>query len=204
MNGAVTYYIGQHVGFVDLIEARKSEFPISPTSRWFCVVTNPNCQARAALGLHELGYRSFYPKVRRWVTHARTKQAKERPLLGRYIFVEVDPKNDQQSFYAVRAVNGVESILSSWQQTARGPRFEPAEFSTDWVDSMRLRQMAGEWDATRGDIPIGARVRLMQGEFADQLATVTAKEGRRGKTIVFKLLGENRYGKLNEDNVRAA
>lgn len=200
----MNYHIGQHVGFVDLIEERKAEFPISPSSEWFCVVTNPNCQVRAALGLHELGYRSFYPKVRRWVTHARTKQAKDRPLLGRYIFVEVDQKNDQQSFYAVRAVNGVESVLSSWQQTIHGPKYQPAAFSTDWVLNMRLRQMAGEWDETRGNVPIGARVRLMQGEFADQLATVTAKEGRRGQTIVFKLLDENRYGKLHVESVRAA
>jgi transcription antitermination factor NusG len=199
----VTYEIGQHVGFVDLIKAQE-EFPISETSEWYCAVTNPNCQARAALGLHELGYRTFYPKGRRWVTHARVRKAKDKPLLGRYIFVEVDPNNDQQSFYAVRAVNGVESVLSSWQPTRTGDCILPAPFCSDWIFSMRVRQMAGEWDETRGDIPIGARVRLMQGEFADQLATVTAKEGRRGKTVVFKLLDENRYGKLNIDNVRAA
>lgn len=199
-----TYEIGQHVGFVDLIEKGQTEFQISPTSRWFCAVTNPNCQARAALGLHELGYRTFYPKVRRWVTHARVRKAKDKPLLGRYIFVEVDPKNDQQSFYAVRAVNGIEAILSSWQQTRYGMSVEPAAFCSDWIASMRLRQMAGEWDETKGLLPIGARIKLMEGEFADRLATVTAKEGRRERTIVFKLLDENTYGQLHISNVRAA
>ncbi|UQD69222.1 hypothetical protein JEY40_24715 [Bradyrhizobium japonicum] len=203
-NRPVTYQIGEVVEFVDLIEEKRSEFPISPTSRWYCVVTNPNCQARAALGLHEIGYRTFYPKVRRWVTHARVKQAKDKPLFGRYIFVEVDPESEDQSFYAVRAVNGVESILSSWQETKFGMRVEPAPFSSDWVLNMRLRQMAGEWDETKGAIPIGAKIKLMEGEFADQLAIVTAKEGRREKTIVFKLVGENRYGSLHVDNVRAA
>jgi len=201
---ATVYEVGQHVGFVDLIEEKQTEFPISATSQWFCAVTNPNCQARAALGLHELGYRTFYPKVRRWVTHARVRKAKDRPLLGRYIFVEVDPKNDQQSFYAVRAVNGIESVLSSWQQTPFGDRVQPAAFSSDWIASMRLRQMAGEWDETRGTLPIGARIMLMEGEFADKLATVTAKEGRRERTIIFKLLDENTYGQLNISNVRAA
>lgn len=201
---AINYEIGQHVGFVDLIEEAKAEFPISPTSRWFCAVTNPNCQARAALGLHEIGYRTFYPKVRRWVTHARQKQAKDKPLLGRYIFVEVDPKNDQQSFYAVRAVNGIECVLSTWQLTRNGMAVQPAAFSTDWVDSMRLRQMAGEWDETKTGFPVGALIKLMEGEFADQIATVTAIEGRRGKMVAFKLQGQNRYGKLHVDNVRAA
>lgn len=200
---ALTYEIGQHVGYVDLIQAAE-EFPISTTSKWYCAVTNPNCQARAALGLHEIGYRTFYPKVRRWVCHARVRKAKDAPLLGRYIFVEVDPKNDQQSFYAVRAVNGIESVLSTWQQTSWGARVQPAEFKADWIEDMRLRQMAGEWDATRGAFPIGARIKLMEGEFADQLATVTAIEGKKGKTIVFKLHDKNQYGELHIQHVRAA
>lgn len=205
MNGAANYQIGQHVGFVDLIDRNEEpQFPVSETAKWFCAVTNPNCQARAALGLYDLGYRTFYPKVRRWVSHARVKTAKEKPLLGRYIFVEVDPKNEQQSFYAVRAVNGIESVLSSWQQTPFGARIQPAVFCSDWIASMRLRQMAGEWDETRGALPIGARIKLMEGEFADRLATVTAKEGRRERTIVFKLVDENTYGQLHVNNVRAA
>lgn len=206
MHGStVTYEIGQHVGFVDLIDrGQEIQFPESATAKWFCAVTNPNCQARAALGLYEIGYRTFYPKVRRWVSHARVRVAKEKPLLGRYIFVEVDQKNDQQSFYAVRAVNGVESVLSSWQQTPFGDRVQPVAFCSDWIVSMRLRQMAGEWDETKGTLPIGARIRLMEGEFANKLATVTAKEGRRERTIVFKLLDENTYGQLNISNVRAA
>lgn len=202
---AVNYQIGQHVGFVDLIDrSQEIRFPESKTAKWFCAVTNPNCQARAALGLYELGYRTFYPKVRRWVSHARVRVAKEKPLLGRYIFVEVDPKNEQQSFYAVCAVNGIESVLSSWQQTEFGARVQPAAFCSDWIASMRLRQMAGEWDETKGTLPIGARIKLMEGEFADRLATVTAKEGRRERTIVFKLLDENTYGQLHINNVRAA
>lgn len=199
------YEIGQIVGYVDLIHADgQTSFPISPTSKWFCAVTNPNCQARAALGLHEIGYRTFYPKVRRWVTHARVRKAADKPLLGRYIFVEVDERNDQQSFYAVRAVNGIESVLSTWQETTWGARIQPAALKSEWIDSMRLRQMSGEWDETKGAFPVGARVRLMEGEFADRLATVTAVEGKRGKNIVFKLHGENRYGELHINNVRAA
>src|SRR5690348_5593486 len=136
---AQLYEIGQVVGYVDLIREERNDFPIRPTAKWFCVVTNPNCQARAALGLHEIGYRTFYPKVRRWVSHARVRKAKDAPLLGRYIFVEVDQQDDQQSFYAVRAVNGIETILSTWQATPWGARIQPAPFKSDWIESMRLR-----------------------------------------------------------------
>lgn len=207
------FEIGQIVEYVDLIEPRSIGFPVSATAKWFCAVTNPNCQPRASLGLHELGYRSFYPKVRRWVSHARVKMAKEKPLLGRYIFVEVDLKDDRQSFYAVRGVNGVEGLVSN-------P--DPIAIPTEYVTRLRERYMDGEWDFVTQDkvhcedaegcadirvnepLPIGARIKLMEGEFADMLATVIGKQGRRGKTILFKVFGENRYGQLHLDNVRAA
>jgi transcription antitermination factor NusG len=202
MQGA-TYQIGQHVGFVDLIDrSEEDRFPNSKTARWYCAVTKSNCQARASLGLYELGYRSFYPKVLRWVSHARTKVAKEKPLLGRYLFVEVDPQNEQQSFYDVRQVKGVESVLSSWQETSAGVGIAPTPFPSRYVEDLRIRQMSGEWDEiAKGPLPVGARIRVVEGEFADMLATVTSRKGRR---IDFKLFGENRYGRLNDCSVRAA
>jgi transcription antitermination factor NusG len=199
----MNYQIGQHVGFVDLIDRGETELQIRPTAHWFCAVTNPNCQARAALGLYELGYRTFYPKVRRWVSHARTKTAKERPLLGRYIFVEVDqPLMDGrgrrlyepvQSFGEVRGVNGVEGFVSN-------P--DPVRIPRAFVERFRQRYMAGEWDeVAKGPLPLGARIKIVEGEFNDMLATVTKVKGKR---VDFKLHGESRYGRMNECSVRAA
>lgn len=214
MHGAKTYEIGQVVGFVDLIDrSGEIQFPESQTAKWFCAVTNPNCQARAALGLYEIGYRTFYPKVRRWVSHARTKTAKEKPLLGRYIFVEVD--QPRQSFGAVRAVNGIEGFVSN-------P--DPVNIPSYYVQRLRERYLYGEWDFVRQEtcpfyswnedteqmelgyrkndpMPVGARIKIVEGEFNDMLATVTKVKGKR---VEFKLHGENRYGRLNECSVRAA
>ena len=65
-----------------------------------------------------------------------------------------------------------------------------------------MRQMAGEWDEiAREPIPLGARVRLVEGEFNDMLATVTA---RKAGKLTFKLLEQNRYGTANQSSVRAA
>lgn len=197
------YEIGQVVGYVDLISDDRPQFPMDETAKWFCAVTNPNCQARATLGLHHLGYRTFYPKVRRWVTHARVKVAKEKPLLGRYIFVEVDqPLYDDrgrkiyepcQSFGAVQSVNGIEGVISN-------P--DPVQIPSQYVQRLRERYMAGEWDEiAKGPFPVGARIRVIEGEFNDMLAIVTA---RKGKRIDFKLQGENRYGRMHECSVRAA
>lgn len=189
---ALNYQIGDHVGFVDLIDrSQEIQFPESTTAKWFCAVTNPNCQARAALGLYELGYRTFYPKARRWVSHARTKTAKEKPLLGRYIFVEVD--HPKQSFGAVRAINGIEGFVSN-------P--DPVQIPSVFVQRFRERYMRGEWDEVAGGpLVVGCRIRIMEGQFANMLATVTKAKGKR---IDFKLHGENRYGREHDSSVRAA
>lgn len=188
-----TYQIGQVVDFVDLIDRKPAlSFPEVDDPRWFCAITNPNCQRRAELELYSLGFRTFTPKHRKWISHARVRKAVERPLMGRYLFVEVD--EPRQSFHSVRSVNGVESLVANMGKPCRIP--------TRFVEAFRMRQMAGEWDeVAKGPLPIGARVRIMEGEFANMLATVTA---RKSGKLTFKLLDENRYGQANHVNVRAA
>lgn len=158
---------------------------------WYCAITNPNCQRRAEADLAAKGYRVFWPRVKRWTSHARMKIAKEYPLFGRYIFVEID--FPQQSFGLARAANGVEAFIS-----VAGA---PVPFPDNWVEGMLCRYLAGEWDFVRQEtvfyqeadgmlasrtnkpIPIGALVRIMEGEFEDMLATVTGRN-KNGKLIV--------------------
>lgn len=193
MNETKTYKIGEVVDFVSLIDRGPAlSFPELAEPKWFCAVTNPNCQRRAELELYTLGFRTYTPKLRKWVSHARVRKAVERPLLGRYLFVEVD--EPRQSFHTVRAVNGVEGFVANLGK--------PCLIPTRFVEAFRLRQMAGEWDEiAKEPVPIGARVRLMEGEFNDMLATVTARKGGR---LTFKLLEANRYGRVHESSVRAA
>lgn len=176
---------------------------------WYVAITNPNCHRRAEAGLAELGYRSFWPKLRKWVSHARTKVPKEYPILGRYLFVEVPDGN----FYAVRNVNGVESILT-------GDDRAPAQIPSNIVYGFRERYMAGEWDfvsnetgefvdwetgeiiTRKNPIPSGARVRIMEGEFANLLTTIRGKS-KNGK-LVFLPPGHREFVNTRESNVRAA
>jgi transcription antitermination factor NusG len=205
VNVGQLYEIGQVVGYVDLIDYQRgqpAEPTISNTAEWFCVTTNPNCTGRAALELYSLGYRTFLPKIRKWATHARVKKAVERPLLGRYLFVEVD--HPTQSFGAVRSANGVEALLSSpGIDPADGEmKIRPTPFPSHWVENLRMRYMAGEWDEiAKGKIPIGARIRIVEGEFDKLLATVT---GRKHSKLTFKIKDTNTYATMHECSVRAA
>lgn len=185
------------------------DISLSDTARWYCAITNPGSQRRAELELAALGFRTFTPKVRKWVTHARVRKAVERPLLSRYLFVEVDHPN--QSFGTVRNVNGIETLISNLGI--------PTPFPSKWVDDLLRRYLAGEWDYVRAEpvtfingdgesetrkndpLRIGARIRVMEGEFADMLATVTKVKGHK---VTFKLYGDKRYATLQDCSVRAA
>lgn len=178
--------------------------------KWFVIVTNPNCERRAELELAALGYRTFVPKLKKWVSHARVRKAVERPLLGRYMFVQVD--FPRQSFSHIRSTNGIETILSNMDG-------EPASVPEQFVEGFLHRYMRGEWDFVRTEpvtflnglgkmeirnnpkYPIGARIKVVEGQFDDMLATIT---GRKGSKVDFKILGTNQYGRMHECSVRAA
>jgi transcription antitermination factor NusG len=171
---------------------------------WYIAITNPNCQRRAESGLAAIGYRAFWPKLRKWVSHARTKQAKEYPILGRYVFVEI-PDGE---FFRVRSVNGVEGLLT-------GDSGAPAKIPAEVVWRFRERYMAGEWDFVTNEtgefyeggkfvtrknrIPTGALVKIMEGEFADLMACI---RGRKNGKLEF--LARGKWAYTHENNVRAA
>jgi len=172
---------------------------------WYIAITNPNCHRRAESGLAAIGYRAFWPKLRRWVSHARTKQAKEYPVLGRYVFVEI-PDGE---FGRVRNVNGVEGFVGGFNG-------EPAKIPAQVVWGFHDRYAAGEWDFVANEtgefvnedgevvtrknrIPNGAIVRIMEGEFANLMATI---RGRKNGKLEF--LARGKWAYTHEANVRAA
>jgi transcription antitermination factor NusG len=181
---------------------------------WFIAITNPNCHRRAESGLAAIGYSAFWPRYRKWASHARVKIAKEYPVLGRYLFVEIPNEN----FWAVRAVEGIEGLLT-------GDKGAPAEVREETVWDIRERYLAGEWDFVRrrrpvfgwdsqsrrniivdwednGPLPTGARVEIMEGEF-EGLLTVIRSRNSRGK-LEFLPPGKREIVSTRESNVRAA
>ena len=158
---------------------------------WYIAVINPNCHRRAENGLAELGYRTFFPKYRKWASHARVKIAKEYPILGRYLFVEINDQN----FWAVRNVDGIEALLTDQDRV-------PATVLDVEVGKLRERYMRGEWDfIAKAEIPVGARIRIMEGEFENLLTVVRGR--KRGK-IEFLPPGKREFFYTREENVRAA
>jgi transcription antitermination factor NusG len=182
---------------------------ISEGARWYCMTTATNLQKRVCDELYPLGYRTFYPRLKKWVSHARTRKAVERPLLGRYVFVEVD--YPRQDFRTLGQIYGVQGLVGNYGT----PRALPSWWVTDFME----RYLAGEWDEVtpgtfqyrdeygniqtreNGKAPTGARIRIIEGEFAMVLATITSQKNGR---VHCKIFGQNKYVHLSEQNIRAA
>lgn len=160
------------------------------SANWYVVVTHPGREMRARLEIEQLGYRTFLPTMRKWVSHARVKKAVHRPLLARYLFVDI-PDGE---YGRISDRPSISNIISN----ERGPACVPSHF----VEAFMHRFLRGEWDQVANErLPVGARIRVVAGEFEDLLATVTSVKGHQVSAKLFK---ENRYVKMHESSVRAA
>ena len=80
---------------------------LGPGERWFVARVLAHQENRAQFNLHRLGFRSFLPRVRRTVRHARKLQDAVRPLFPGYIFIIID-----LSKHRWRSVNGTFGVAS--------------------------------------------------------------------------------------------
>lgn len=104
---------------------------------WFVVVCNPKCERRAQLGLRRAGYETYLPQTKRWVVHARKKEARESPLFPRYLFLGL---RDDQDFYKMRGVDGVEGVVRNDSR--------PVQIPAGLLARLLDREASGEFDFT--------------------------------------------------------
>lgn len=170
------------------------EFSYPAGLHWFVLYTNIRSEKRAQLQLDAKGFRTFLPESTHWVTHARVRSIVRRPLLTRYLFLEMDP--NKQSFMDVRATDGIEAIVG----TTGTPMIIPREF----VDSFMMRQLAGEFDyAGKSSLIAGDKVKIVAGEFDEMIGVITSGDTAFGGAVMVKLLKDRREVRLRAYAVRA-
>lgn len=155
---------------------------------WVCGITTPTGAMTAEADLRVAGYEVLMPMHRRWTRHARQMKVVSRPLLGRYIFIEVDTRilGHVEAIYAAR---GMDSVIG------RVPAKD--------VRRLRWQFIRGDFDeVTSGPLPVGARVVVVTGEWEARLAVITGKS-KSGATTV-KVAGLRKPVNLNEKALRPA
>ena len=74
--------------------------------RWFVVHTRPWAEMRAIENLERQGYKTFCPRVRRVIRHARKTSAALNPVFRNYLFVRLD-----LSVHRWRSINSTRGVV---------------------------------------------------------------------------------------------
>lgn len=91
-----------------------------PGRRWFVVQSQPRKELFARANLERQEFRSFLPRIRKTVRHARRTRETLAPLFPRYLFVSLDLGLDQ--WRSVYGTFGVSRLVSDGFWPAPVPR----------------------------------------------------------------------------------
>jgi transcriptional antiterminator RfaH len=151
----------------------------SNCERWYAVHTLPFAEARAEGQLHRQGFRTFQPKRRKTVRHARRSNTVEAPFFPRYLFIVLDLAHHQ--WRKVNGTFGVSRLVMWGDQPHPVPR-GVVEALIAAADTHGILQLAGK-------LQLGGPVRLMAGPFAEQLAILDELEDTGRVRVLLDILG---------------
>ena len=167
---------------------------LEPGERWFVARVLHHREASAQFNLHRQGYRSFAPRVRRTIRHARAMRNVIAPLFPGYIFVILD-----LSVVPWRCINstiGVSSLIMSAEQPMPVPPgvVEGLLAATECSGTVRLD----------GDLKIGQKLRILSGPFADTLCRLAELDDKGRVRVLFEFLGAEVSPRLDRSLVAPA
>ena len=147
-----------------------SRMQCHPGPLWHVARTEPRCETDVAKAINdELGFDTFVPLEMFWAVRRGIKVKDARPMLPRYIFVEVDPY--RQDWQPILGIDGIVDMLGA-MHAHDTPGYMPAA----WIAAWRKMEAIGEFDQT-SKLPegfeVGETVRISDGPFAGHEALIT-------------------------------
>jgi transcriptional antiterminator RfaH len=147
--------------------------------RWYAVHALPFAEARAESQLRRQGFRTFQPKRRKTIRHARKLRTVEAPFFPRYLFIVLDLTRHQ--WRSVNGTFGVSRLVTRGDQPHPVPR-GVVEALIAAADARGILQFAEK-------LQIGGSVRLMAGPFAEQLAILDELDDFGRVRVLLDILG---------------
>lgn len=167
---------------------------LQPGERWFVARVQTNRESSAQFNLRRLGFRSFAPRVRRTVRHARKMRNVLAPLFPGYIFVILDLSRDR--WRSVNSTFGVASLIMGAEQPTPVPQgiVETLAASTESSGTVRLDS----------DLEIGAKVRILSGPFAESMCQLVHLDDRGRVRVLLEFMGAEVSANLNRSCIAPA
>lgn len=147
---------------------------------WYVAVAKNGRTMKAKGELDAKGFESFLPIERLYGRRSGFRYLIEKPLLGRYFFVEAADNDD---LHHIRKTMDVERILSS--ETG------PLSVDVALIDALRQAETAGSFDKTSKDRSFGSgeRVRITAGPFKDMIGALAKNRGHKRWEVIVRLFG---------------
>jgi transcription elongation factor/antiterminator RfaH len=152
---------------------------LAGNERWFLAHTLPNSEWKAELHLGAQGFRTFQPKIRKTIRHARQLKTVRAPLFPRYLFVILNLERDR--WLSVRSTVGVSSLFSS-----RDGR--PVAVPIGIVESL-IERSDDSLTRLDNDLVEGQQVRVLTGPFADFIGTLDRLNAAGRVRVLLQLMG---------------
>lgn len=147
--------------------------------RWFAARTHPYRENCAQFNINRLGFRTFFPRVRRTVRHARKLRNILAPLFPGYVFVILDLSRDR--WRSVNGATGVASLIMGVDKPIPVPRgvIEALIATRENSGTVRLDR----------DLEIGQKVRILSGPFAHALCRLEHLDDRGRVCVLLEIMG---------------
>ena len=162
--------------------------------RWFVARVHPNRENSAQFNLDRLGFRSFVPRVRRTVRHARRVQDALRPLFPCYAFVVIDLSKHR--WRSINGTFGVASLIMGAEQ----PTPVPPGVVEALVASCESRGVVRLDDG----LEIGQKVRILSGPFAETICRLADLDDRGRVRVLLEIMGMEVAAQLDRSAIASA
>jgi transcriptional antiterminator RfaH len=163
---------------------------------WYVVQTHVNAEAKAARNLLRQGFEIYLPRYLKRRSHARKIEKVPVPLFPRYMFVWIDIAT--QRWRSVQSTFGVSHLVLNGS--------DPAPLAQQVIGCLRAREDANGYVQLeqRPKFALGAKVRVLAGVFADNLALFDGMADRDRVAVLLDLLGRKVRVTLDADMVAVA
>lgn len=161
-------------------------------SPWYLAQLKPNCSAIAERNIARQGFVTFLPLELTTIRKGKRLVASRRPYFPGYIFVKVE--QDSAPWRVIQSTQGVTRLISFGA--------EPTPVPPDIVSSLQQACDADYCIKAQSDLAAGARVRIVQGPFANFIGQVECSTPEQRVWILLDVMGRATRVSLQRGDVR--
>jgi len=167
----------------------------SPDTDWYIAQLKPNGLKTAVRNLAQQGYETFVPLLETTVQRRGIFTLQQKPLFAGYIFIRVAP--EAAHWRTVNSTYGVSRIVQFDRDGA--PRAIPALL----MRALKSRCSAAGVLHPVADFAVGDSVRIIQGPFAEFVATISRLSSKERVWVLMDVLGRETEVAVRTDHLDA-